>query len=154
MYVKTAGKKLAMSYFGPTEGNMWDEFMRSALHPEITEKYEFFHTTDESCSSSYIATAPGLAITRNFDESPVAFTGAADAKEIVEWATKTAVPRLIEFSPEHADIIFKQKKIAVVLFSAESDTDYHKVHKQAADDMHGGDLLFVTSTGKSQVKFR
>jgi len=65
MQAFTAKEKLSMSFFGAAaEGAMWDSYMQTAYHPDIIEKYMFFHTTDESCSSNYGATAPGLAITR------------------------------------------------------------------------------------------
>ena len=73
---KTAAASVAMTYFGAAEGGLWDTFTKAVNNQFITDKYEFFHTTDEDCASKYGVTAPGIAVTRIFDESPYAYTGA------------------------------------------------------------------------------
>ena len=75
---KTAASNVAMSYFGAAEGELWETFTKAINNQFITDKYQFFHTTDEDCASKYGVTAPGIAVTRIFDESPYAYTGAAN----------------------------------------------------------------------------
>jgi protein disulfide-isomerase A1 len=144
MESKTAEANLAISYFGALEGDLWDNFMKSARNPAINEKYQFFHTSDASCASKFDnLAAPGLALSRRFDESPLTLTGGSE-DEIVEWAKKSSVPRLITFSEDYIEPIFGDKNAALILFTEEADQGYQTVYKQAASDLQG-QLLFVTS---------
>ena len=43
--------KLAMSYFGSLEGDLYHIFMKGARNPVVNEKYSFFHTTNTTCGS-------------------------------------------------------------------------------------------------------
>lgn len=92
MQAATADTKLALSYFGAFDGDLYNAFMSSARNPSISEKYSFFHTTDASCASKYGAKAPGISLSRTFDNSPVAYTGSSNEDEIVAFAKKASVP--------------------------------------------------------------
>lgn len=71
-----------MSYFGEAEGQLWENYMKTASHPAL-ENYQFLHTTDAECAKNFSTTAPGIAISRNFDQSPVVFSGSENLKELV-----------------------------------------------------------------------
>ena len=127
MKTKTADSKMALSYFGALEGDLFDTFMKTAKSPEIGEKFSFFHTNDSGCAKDYnIEKAPGISLTRTFDESPLAFNGTTEA-DLLDFGKKSSVPRLITFSEDYIEPIFGDKNPAIILFTEETDTDYQKV---------------------------
>jgi protein disulfide-isomerase A1 len=152
MQAKTAESKLAISYFGAFEGALWDSFMAGARNPAIAEKFAFFHTSDADCASKYSASAPGVALSRQFDESPLNFAGSSE-EDLVNWAKGSSVPRLITFSEDYIEPIFGDRKSAAILFTEELDTDYQKVYSQAAKDLQG-EILFVTSGVSEGIQSR
>jgi len=146
MATKTAEAKLAISYNGALEGDLWDAFMKGAKNPSISEKYQFFHTTETSCGS-------GISLSRNFDESPLAYAGGLTEDEIVEWAKTASVPRLIEFSEDYIEPIFGEQKNAAILFTEETGKDYQAAFEQASKDLQG-QILFVTSGASEGIQSR
>lgn len=98
--------------------------MQSARNPAISEKFAFFHSTDADCASKYGASAPGLALSRNFDESPIAYTGAANEDDLIAFAKKSSVPQLITFSEDYIEPIFGDHLPAVILFTEEENQDF------------------------------
>ena len=135
METKAGEATLALSYFGAQEGDLWDNYMNAARNPAISEKFQFFHTTDGDCASKFGASAPGIGLSRRFDESPMGYAGAATEDEIVAFAKKASVPRLITFSEDYIEPIFGDKNPAIILFTEEADQGYQNVYKQAAKDM-------------------
>jgi len=144
MVAETAEANLALSYFGASEGDLYEAFMKGARNPSISEKYAFFHTTEADCATKFGASAPGVAISRKFDESPLAFEGTAGEDELVQFAKSKSVPRLITFSEDYIEPIFGDRNPAVILFTEETGTAYQEVFSQAAKDLQG-EILFVTS---------
>ena len=67
--------------------------------------------------------------------------------EIVEWMQASRIPTLMEFSDDFADIIFAQKKKAVVLVREPEDEEknYSVIFEETAKQMKG-DIIFVIST--------
>ena len=120
MEAKTAEAQLAISYFGALEGDLWDNYMNAARNPAISEKFQFFHTTDADCAGKYGASAPGIGLSRRFDESPLAYGGAANEEEIVAFAKGASVPRLITFSEDYIEPIFGDRNPALILFTEET----------------------------------
>ena len=106
METKAGEATLALSYFGAMEGDLWDNYMNAARNPAISEKFQFLHTTDGDCASKFGTSAPGIGLSRRFDESPMGYAGAANEEEIVAFAKKSSVPRLITFSPQNVSAIF------------------------------------------------
>lgn len=143
MSAKTAEAKLALSYFGALEGDLYESFMTSARDPRISEKFSFFHTSDAACADKFATSAPGIALSRSFDESPLKVAGSS-ADEIVEFAKNSSVPTLITFSEDYIEPIFGDHNPALILFTEESDQGYQSVFEQAAKDLNG-EILFVTS---------
>lgn len=86
MESETAEAKIALSFFGALEGEMYDSFMKAAKNPAISENISFFHSTDGDCAAKFGAAANGVALSRRFDESPLAYSGAASEDDIVSWA--------------------------------------------------------------------
>lgn len=86
MEAATSEAKLALSYFGALEGDLYEAFMKGAKNPAISEKYSFFHTSDADCASKFGTSAPGIALARGFDESPLAYAGGASDEDIVKFA--------------------------------------------------------------------
>lgn len=143
MKAKTADAKLALSYFGALEGDLFDNFMKGAKNPSIGEKYSFFHTADGACAESFGVSAPGISLSRNFDESPLAVSGKTE-DEIVDFAKKSSVPRMITFSEDFIEPIFGEHNPAMILFTEEEGTTYQKAFADAATAKQG-EILFVTS---------
>ena len=144
MEADAAEAKMALSFFGALEGEMYDAFMKSANNPAIAEKFAFLHTSDGDCAAKFGAAAGGIALSRRFDESPLAYTGAASEDEIVAFAKGSSVPRLITFSEDYIEPIFGDRNPALILFTEETGTGYQSAYEQAAKDMQG-EILFVTS---------
>jgi protein disulfide-isomerase A1 len=144
MEEKTSESNLSVSYFGAQEGDLWENYMKSARNPAISEKFQFFHTSDGDCAAKFETSAPGVSITRRFDESPLPYSGAAVEDDIVAFAKGASVPRLITFSEDYIESIFGDRNPAVILFTEEADQCYQSVFAQAAKDLQG-ELLFVTS---------
>merc|ERR1711934_725120 len=90
-----------------------------------------------------MGTAPGISLSRTFDESPLAFAGATEA-ELLDFGKKSSVPMLITFSEDYIEPIFGDRNPAVMLFTEEADQDYQGVFAKAAKDLNG-EILFVTS---------
>ena len=146
MATKTAESKLSISYYGAFEGDLWDAYMKGAKNPAISEKFAFFHTSDTSCGS-------GISLTRDFDESPLAYAGGMSEDEIVEWAKGSSVPRLITFSEDYIEPIFGDQNNAVILFTEETGTAYQAAFEQASKDLQG-QILFVTSGVSDGIQSR
>jgi len=128
MQSSTADAKLALSYFGSFDTNLYEAFMKGAKNPSIGEKYSFFHTNDADCASKYGVSAPGIALSRDFDDSPLAFSGASE-DELVNFAKGASVPKLITFSEDYIEPIFGDHQSAVILFTEESDQAYQAAFK-------------------------
>ena len=143
MESSTAEAKLAISYFGESAGALWDAYMESAKNPAISEKYQFFHTSDAACADKFGTSAPGIALSRRFDESPLAFSGSS-ADDILAWAKGASVPTLITFSEDYIEPIFGDQNDAVLLFTEETGQGYQDAFAKAAKDL-SGEILFVTS---------
>ena len=153
MESKAAEAKLAISYFGDLSGDMWDAYMAAAKNPTISEKYTFLHTADGACAEKFGASAPGVALSRRFDESPVAYGGAASEEEIVAFAKGASVPRLITFSEDYIEPIFGDQQAALILFTEEADTAYQQAFADAAKALQG-QILFVTSGVSEGIQSR
>lgn len=96
------------------------------------EKFSFFHTGEE-CAKDYGVTAPGAAIIRNFDTSPVVYTeGSMSA-----WMDSNSVPILFEFSDDYIESIFGKRNAAIILFTDDKESDHMKAFAAAANDMQG-----------------
>ena len=62
MKTSVADTKLALSYFGALEGDLYDAFMKGARNPAINENYSFFHTTDTACASDFGTEGTSIAL--------------------------------------------------------------------------------------------
>ena len=131
-----------MAHVGATEGALWESYIGAAKNASIGEKYHFVHTTDESCGGVVGLSGPGVGVARNFDDSPVAYSG--DGTDLLTWAKAAAVPKLIHFSEDFIEPIFADHNPALILFTQETGTDYQAAYQQAATDLNG-QILFVTS---------
>jgi len=124
-----------MAYVGALDTDLYEAFINSAKQPAIGEKYQFLHTSDESCAAAVGVSAPGVGISRRFDDSPVAFSGDNSVEAIVEWAKAASVPKLITFSEDYIEPIFADHNPALILFTQENGTDYQAVFQKAANDL-------------------
>ena len=153
MKTKAGEAKLALSYFGELTGDLFETFMKGAKNPAISEKFTFLHTSDTSCAGDYgVAAAPGISLSRQFDESPLA-VAATTEEDIVAFAKKSSVPRLITFSEDFIEPIFGDHNPAIILFTEEQGTDYQAAFAKAASDLQG-QILFVTSGVSEGIQSR
>ena len=143
MESKTSESKLALSYFGDLTGDLFENFMKGAKNPTISEKYQFFHTSDADCAAKFSTSAPGIALSRRFDDSPLKVEATTE-DDIVAFAKDSSVPRLITFSEDYIEPIFGDHNPAMILFTEETGQEYQKAFEQAAKD-NQGKILFVTS---------
>jgi len=70
---------------------------------------------------------PGISLIRNFDDSPVAYTGSANGAEVVDFAKLQAVPQLITFSDDYIEPIFAEHNSAIILMTEQKDQEYSAV---------------------------
>lgn len=152
MSTRVAEAKLALSYFGSQEGDLWEAYIKGARNPAISEKYSFFHTSDASCASKFGTAAPGIALSRNFDESPLKVSATTE-EDLVNFAKSSSVPRLITFSEDYIEPIFGDHQSALILFTEEKDTGYQGAFAKAAADLQG-QILFVTSGVSEGIQSR
>ena len=151
MKTSVADTKLALSYFGALEGDLYDAFMKGARNPAINESYSFFHTTDTACASDFGTEGTSIALSRQFDESPLKFAG--NDEELVTFAKASAIPRLITFGEDYIEPIFGDHNPAIMLFTEETGTAYQDVFSQAAKELQG-EILFVTSGVSEGIQTR
>lgn len=143
-----ATAKLNLAYFGDLEGYDFEAFMAASRNPAIADDFEFFHTSDKDCAASFSTSAPGLALIRTFDDSPLSYV-ATDGEpmavsDILSFASSNSVPTLITFSEEYIDPIFGKRNPALMLFADNEDAEYSKIFAEASKAFKGK-ILFVKS---------
>ena len=70
--------ELAISYFGDLEDDLFlSTFMFAAKDNVIGEKYNYYYSTDVSCASKLGLAAPGIILSRPYDDSPLTFSGSS-----------------------------------------------------------------------------
>merc|ERR1712160_131719 len=146
-----ASGALNLVFFGDHEGAAFDNFMSAAKSPDL-EKFAFFHTGAE-CAKDFGVEAPGVAISRNFDEPKVAYTGEHEVEALSAWAKANSVATIFEFGEDHIEPIFQNRQSAIFLFSEDKDADYQKVFNEAAH-AHKGKILFSTSGVSAGIQER
>ena len=69
--------KLALAYFGDLEQDLFTAFKEMADDKDLVEYYHylFFHTSDLDCAAEFGASGDSIMVFRNFDESPVHYSG-------------------------------------------------------------------------------
>ena len=145
MITSVSEAKLAISLFGTYTGELYDAFMKVSRNPEINEIYSFFHTKDAACASKFGQDGnipSSIAISRNFDESPLKFYGYEE--DLINFAKASAIPRVITFSEDYKKLIFNEHNPAIILFTEETDTAYQEVYAQAAKELQS-EIFFITS---------
>jgi protein disulfide-isomerase A1 len=92
---------------------------------------------------------------RQFDTSPVHYSGAWEAQQIVDFSQGNSVPTLIEFSEDYIEPIFGQKQPAIFLFRSKEDanSDFSKHFDTAANKLKG-QILFVVSGVSDGIQAR
>ena len=119
----TKEANLALSYFGDSEGALYEAFMKSSQDPNIAYKYKFFTTNETDCAENFEASTPAVILSRNFDDSPILFRGIT-AEDLVAFSWVSSNPSLITFSEEYISKIFDERNPAVILFTEETGTTY------------------------------
>ena len=98
MEADIADAKLAISYFGAFEGELYNLYLNASNHRPLHKVYKFFHTNDSACAAKYGTKAPGIALLRPFDESPLGYEGGSSLEEFTIWARRLASPRVVIFN--------------------------------------------------------
>lgn len=110
---KTADSKLNIVWFGEKqEGALFDAFHAAA---KDLDNYSFFATGAECAADHKVSEAPGAAIFRTFDESPVAYTGAAADDDFLAFLKTNSVETLFEFSEDSVEPIFHEQNPVIIL---------------------------------------
>jgi hypothetical protein len=130
-------------YFGPEEGDMYDIFMKVA---NVAEKYEFYHLPVTCASLNGGLDAPSISIHRQFDNSPIHYSGDLNLADVAGWLEEESWPQLIDFSQDAIDIIFGHgRKDAIILFTNEKEgKEYLDVFEETSYRKRGS-LMFVIS---------
>lgn len=132
---KAAQNKLVAAFFGDDASSKeYQTFLEVANNGQVSEKFTFVHVFDKECASSHGASHPAFLVFRQFDNSPVTYSGAFEAPSIVDWMQAQSVPTVIEFSEDYIEPIFGQKQAAIFLFRSKDDTtaDFSKHFETAA----------------------
>ena len=143
--------KRAIAYIGPLEGDLFEAHMGAAKNVALADSFEFFHTSDVSVAEHFGLHGAGVVILRNFDEAVTPYTGAHNAEALAAFAKTKVTARLINFDEDSIEPIFGKKASAIMLFSNENDTAYHKIFAEAADKLQGK-ILFVKSTTTNGIQ--
>jgi len=119
---KATASKLVLAYFGDdTSSKEYKTFVEVANNAAVGEKFAFVHLHDKDCAGEHKASHPSVVLFRQFDTSPVVYSGNWDTEAIVEWAKPLMVPTLIEFSEDFIEPIFGAKQPAIFLFRTKED---------------------------------
>lgn len=120
---KAKDNKVMVVYFGDINAKDHSQIYNEiSQHGSVSEKFQFFHVNDKDCATKYGATSfPALVLFRQFDESPLTYSGNWEVTPAVDWMTASSVPTLIEFSEDFIEPIFGQKSAAVFLFRRNED---------------------------------
>lgn len=72
---KLVDSKYAVAYIGDFSQREFSEvFISASEDSKMGEKYQFFHSSDVECGSSYQASSfPAIVLFRKFDTSPLVF---------------------------------------------------------------------------------
>lgn len=143
-----ASGKLNLVFFGDLNGLDHEAFMVASRDASVADDFAFFHTADKECASKFGTSAPGVALVRTFDDSPLSYV-ATDGEpmavsDIIRFATSNSTPTLITFSEDYIESIFAKKNAALMLFADDNDQHHSNVFAEAAK-AHKGKILFVRS---------
>jgi len=74
----------------------------------MLDNFSFFATGAECAKDHGVAEAPGAAVFRTFDTSPVAYTGAAADEDLQSFLKASSVATLFEFDEDSIEPIFHE----------------------------------------------
>lgn len=97
METKTAAGHLSLSFFGDLTGDLWDAYTSASKNGDINEKYQFYHTTDAACGEKFGLSGAGLALTRDFEESPLQYSGEITPAEVLAWTKTMSMSTVLTF---------------------------------------------------------
>lgn len=141
---KVAESKFVLAYFGELTNALYTDAHMSFAASE--DGITFVHNTDAACAKENGAAFPGLAFFRKFEESPLAYSGAADKDALIAWTKPLRVPTVFEFTDDEIEAIFGQQQPALFLFRSKEDASspFQAVFEEAAK-AHKGKMLFSYS---------
>lgn len=134
--------KLNAVYFGDFSGELFDSFINVA---KSNEKFAFFQAAGD-CAAANGAKSNSVMVTRNFDESPIYYSGESNTGDIQNWLDLSAIPVVIEFSEDYIEPIFGKGRAALILFTNDRDASYNKIFSDAASALKGKILFVVSGT--------
>lgn len=145
---------MALVFFGDTSSSEYKNvFLKAAIDPKVSEKFNFYHSSDKECATSFGAKdLPAFVLFRKFDESPLVFNDNVEVASLTGWMSKSGVPTVIEFSEDFIEPIFGERKDAIILFrdNEDADSDFSKEFGKSAGDFKG-EVLFVVSGIKDGI---
>lgn len=119
---------------------MFDAFNAAA---QSLDGYSFFVTGADCAKDHGVSEAPGAVIFRNFDESPVVYTGAAAEEDLSTFLKTESVETLFEFGEDSIEPIFHEQKPVVILL-LDGDQPYKAPFAAASKELKG-QILFSYS---------
>lgn len=142
---KVAESKFVLAYFGDFTNALFTEAHMSFAAGE--DAITFVHSSDAECAKENgVDTLPGVAFFRKFEESPLAYAGAADKDALSAWVKPLRVPTVFEFTDDDIEAVFGQQNPTLFLFRAKEDASapFQAVFEEAAK-AHKGKMLFAYS---------
>ena len=141
---KVEENKFVVAYFGDVANALYTDAHVPFAQGE--DGVAFVHSSDADCAKANGASAPGIAFFRKFEDSPLAYSGAADKDALINWVKPLRVPTVFEFGEDEIEAIFGQQQPTLFLFRGAEDADkpFMTVFADAAK-AHKGKMLFSYS---------
>ena len=157
MKALVAESEMAITYFGPSEGKIYDLFadlVKQSRNLENRKRqntylYDFYQTSDMECADKFGSKAPGMSVSRKFDESPMRMKGRS-ILEMQNFLTRISYPSFAKFDPTASERIFMRKTHALVLLTQDNTSDLFKTVEEVAKTTKDYACLYMDA-GPSDV---
>ncbi len=160
MKTLVAASEMAVTYFGPSEGKIYDLFDQLVFHSRLvgnralknTYLYDFYQTSDMECADHFGSKAPGMSVSRKFDESPTKMKGRS-ISEILNFLTRISYPSFSLFDQAQGERIFQFKTYGLVLLTDDKTSDLFKTVEQVSKTTKAYACSYLDLTDSYQETF-
>jgi hypothetical protein len=105
MDAKVNEKELTLVYFGDLKNDKFELFMSAANSPRLNGRFWFYHTRDPSCAEKYGTSAPGIALNRHFEESPLKVEE-TKLDDLIKFALSKWFPKIVQLSDKTGGALY------------------------------------------------
>jgi hypothetical protein len=148
--------RLTIIFWGdPNSWEYQEVFLKVALEPVYfwVDNFSFYHINDKECAAHYdIQHMPSIVLYRNVDMKPTRYNGPWDAQKVIDFMLAHHVPGLLDFREEYIEVIFGEKRPAIILFKDKGDSNstIYQAFKDASEKLQG-QIIFATSDVKAGI---